>query len=458
MDSNRERNVGIVLQFLRLPIQTIEASVRTFDELTLGEEHMSGLAKIIPTNEDLQLIERWMKRNPKATTAQLHQLSIPVRFFMMTLKIDYYAERVQCWNFKNEFKGRIEDLEVKLRRALEGVTASMEAPHLPRMLQFILAVSNFLNTGSRFQEAKGFPISQLPHIIAFPTTDNKRVLLDYLIEIIDKQDPEVHQCTKELLPAVAMASNFDVPGVAGEVKALRTRMQKCGTLVRAIPDDKPWTTKLGRFIYNGLPMLERLEQLVSDLNAKIEKMPAFFCENPTSFSMNDTLRCLTTFAKKYDARREENQQKEVEKQERLARAAAKKAESLAAGHSDDSSKGPNNSHVGRPPPQRREQQALSHLSPKGSLRQNSGGGRAPQPPASIHDKDTRINNSGNFNGSTGRSNGHAVPASGNSTAGPNNGRSAPGLANIATSKPMHSAVNGPKGNGGASAPLVDPLH
>ncbi|RNF08560.1 formin [Trypanosoma conorhini] len=303
LDPNRERNVGIVLQFLRLPIQTVEASVRMFDELTLGEEHVSGLAKIIPNAEDIQAINAWMKRNPKATTARLHQLSIPVRFFMMVTKIEFYAERLQCWNLKNEFKGRIDDLEVKIRRAMEGVSAAMDSPHLPRMLQFVLAVSNVLNTGSRFQGAKGFRITQLPQIIDFPTTNSKGVLLDHLIEIIDQQDPAVHRCTEELLPAVEHASNFDVPGVAGELKSLRARLQKCASLVRAIPDDKPWTTKLGKFIYTAFPALERVEQLMGELTAKIELMPVYFCENPASFQMNDTLRCLANFAKKYNAKR-----------------------------------------------------------------------------------------------------------------------------------------------------------
>ncbi|EKF28589.1 formin, putative [Trypanosoma cruzi marinkellei] len=322
IDPNRERNVGIVLQFLRLPIQTIEASVRTFDELTLGEEHISGLVKIIPHAEDIRPIEAWMRRNPKANVARLHQLSIPVRFFMMTMKIGHYAERLQCWNLKNEFKGRIDDLEVKICRTLEGVSAVMESTYLPRMLQVVLAVSNFLNTGSRFQEAKGFRVTQLPQIIEFPTTNNNRVLLDYLVEIIDQQDPALHNWTEELLSAAENASNFDVPGVAGELKSVRARLQKCASLVRAIPDDKPWTTKLGKFIYTAFPALDHVEQLMNELNAKIELMPAYFCENPSSFSMNDTMRCLANFAKKYDRKRDQL----AAKQMRLSRLAAKDAE------------------------------------------------------------------------------------------------------------------------------------
>ncbi|EAN92551.1 putative formin [Trypanosoma cruzi] len=322
IDPNRERNVGIVLQFLRLPIQTIEARVRTFDELTLGEEHISGLVKIIPHAEDLRPIEAWMRRNPKASVARLHQLSIPVRFFMMTMKIGHYAERLQCWNLKNEFKGRIDDLEVKICRTLEGVSAVMESTQLPRLLQVVLAVSNFLNTGSRFQEAKGFRVTQLPQIIEFPTTNNNRVLLDYLVEIIDQQDPALHNWTEELLSAAENASNFDVPGVAGELKSVRARLQKCASLVRAIPDDKPWTTKLGKFIYTAFPALDHVEQLMSELNAKIELMPAYFCENSSSFSMNDTMRCLANFAKKYNRKRDQL----AAKQMRLSRLAAKDAE------------------------------------------------------------------------------------------------------------------------------------
>ncbi|RNF04738.1 putative formin [Trypanosoma rangeli] len=179
LEPNCERNVGIILQFLRIPIHTDEASVRTFDELTLGEEDISGLAKIMSEVEDIRAINGWMKRNSKASTTRPPQMCVPVRFFMMGMKIRFYVECLQCWNLKNEFEGRIDDLKAKIHR-------TTEPPHLPCMLQFVLAISNVLNTGSQLQGAKGFRTTQLAQIIDFQTTNGRCVLLNHLRSSISR--------------------------------------------------------------------------------------------------------------------------------------------------------------------------------------------------------------------------------------------------------------------------------
>ncbi|KAG8345872.1 putative formin [Trypanosoma vivax] len=302
LPQNREQNIAIILQFLRLPLQTIESSLREFDELTLCEEPISGLHKIVPTEEDRRLIKEWEKRDPTVTESKLQCLSLSTRFVMMTLRIEHYNERVECWNFKNEFNSIIEDAEQKLQRALRGVVAAMEAKCLPQLLQYIIAVGNFLNTGSRYEEIKAFPITQLLSVIEFPTTDGKRILLDHLVEIVAHCNPQLHKFTQELLPAVEYAAGFDLAGISNEVCALYKNLWKCSALARRIPDDKPWVLKLGKFTHTALRDLDRVERLLGEFNAKMGLLPDFFCEPTKNFSMNDTMRCLAVFARKYESR------------------------------------------------------------------------------------------------------------------------------------------------------------
>ncbi|CBH11186.1 formin, putative [Trypanosoma brucei gambiense DAL972] len=303
VSTDREKNVGVVLRVLRLPVSTIEECVRSFDDDTLSEECVASLAKVIPTKEERRLVESWVNQDPAVEACKLHRLSTVSQFFVMCVSVDLYAERIECWNMRNEFNCRVEDLEQKLKRAHDGIRAALDTKRLPRVLQYILAIGNFLNAGSRYEDAKGFSISQLDQIIQFPTTDRKRTLLEHAVMVVERCEPDLHRFTQELLPKVEYAGGFDTVGVTSEIRYLRERLEKCVTLVHTIAEDKPWTSKLDPFLRSALPAMERIEQHHSDLEAVSEELAIFFCEDPKTFPMNKVMRCLSSFAKRYDGKR-----------------------------------------------------------------------------------------------------------------------------------------------------------
>ncbi|KPI82496.1 putative formin, partial [Leptomonas seymouri] len=323
LNPDRDRNVGIVLKFMRLPIQQIEASIRTFDTLTLGEERVSGLLKIIPTVEDIEAINRARKAHgrPWSRTEQ-QELPMAVRFFLMTQTIDHYAERIHAWSLKYKLQGDLEDLEQKLKKANRAIDAVFDSRSLPDMLSFLLEVSNFLNKGSRFQDAKGFPITQLPQIMDFKTTDGKSTLLSYVVESLSSMEASsptnagMLHISDELMPMVEESREIDVQSIEQELKKLRGRLQKCKLLIEDLKNDGRWTTVLGKFIIRSLPELERVERLAETIDGKTERLCAFVCEKKETFSLNEVLRTLTTFCKRFDQEKEKMRLRK----ERIARA------------------------------------------------------------------------------------------------------------------------------------------
>ncbi|KAG5508226.1 hypothetical protein JKF63_05482 [Porcisia hertigi] len=318
LEPNRDRNVGIVLKYIRLPIQQIEASVRTFDTLTLGEERISGLLKIIPTAEDFEAIARAQKEHGAPwKRVEEQQLPTTVRFFLMTRRIDHYAERIHAWSLRHELSGRLEYLEQKLEKADKAIDAIFASPSLPDLLYLLLEVSNFLNAGSRFQGAKGFPITQLPQIINFKTTDGTGTLLQYVAEMLTTVSPHLQEISSELMPAVDEGRDIDIPSIAQELKKLRGRLQKCKLLIEHLKNDVRWTNVLGKFIYRSLPVLERNEKFVESINCKAERLRDFLCEKKETFSLNEVLRVLASFCKRYDQEREKQRLRQ-ERQDRMA--------------------------------------------------------------------------------------------------------------------------------------------
>ncbi|KAL7699137.1 Formin [Lotmaria passim] len=394
LTADRDRNIGIVLKFLRLPIQQIEASIRTFDTLTLGEERVSGLLKIIPTAEDFEAINRARKAHGKPwSRTEEQQLPMAVRFILMTQTIDHYAERIHAWSLKYKLHSDLEDLEQKLMKANRAIDAIFSSKSLPDMLYFLLEVSNFLNQGSRFQDAKGFPITQLPQIMDFKTTDGKSTLLSYVAESLSSTESShpasagMLHISDELMPMVEEGREIDVPSIEQELKKLRGRLQKCKLLIEQLKNDSRWTTVLGKFIIRSLPELERVEKLAETIDGNVERLCTFLCERRETFSLNEVLRTLTMFCKRFDqeqekmrlrkervARAEENRRRQSEV---VAEANAQVAqEKNGAGATASSSPSPTPAPRQRRPSQQQQQQR----SPEPEQRRLSGTKLAPPPP------------------------------------------------------------------------------
>ncbi|KPA76220.1 putative Formin [Leptomonas pyrrhocoris] len=421
---DRDRNVGIVLKFIRLPIQQIEASIRTFDTLTLGEERVSGLLKIIPSAEDLEAINRARKAHGKPwSRTEQQELPMAVRFILMTQTIDHYAERIHAWSLKYKLHGDLEDLEQKLAKANRAIDAIFDSRSLPDMLYFLLEVSNFLNKGSRFQDAKGFPITQLPQIMDFKTTDGKSTLLSYVAESLSSMEASnpsqagMLHISDELMPMVEAGREIDVPSIEQELKKLRGRLQKCKLLIEELKNDSRWTTVLGKFIIRALPELERVEKLAETIDGKMERLCTFLCEKKETFSLNEVLRTLTMFCKRFD----QEQEKMQLRKERLARAednrrrqsdVAAEANAQLAQEGDVIS--PSSSTTvprqRRMSQQQQQQPPPPQRSPQPEQRRLSGAKATPVPPGTNNNKDSRTPVSNN-NGATTTTNGHTNPHS-----------------------------------------------
>uniref|UniRef100_A0A0A9WDN5 FH2 domain-containing protein n=1 Tax=Lygus hesperus TaxID=30085 RepID=A0A0A9WDN5_LYGHE len=106
------------------------------------------------------------------------------------------------------------------------------------MLIFLLHVCNFLNTGSRFQNAHGFPITQLPQIINFRCTHGKGTLLEYVVRAVELQHKGIHNFARELMPFIELGRDIDIAGIEQELRKLHARLQECASLVRTLEHDK----------------------------------------------------------------------------------------------------------------------------------------------------------------------------------------------------------------------------
>lgn len=241
LDPTREKNMSIVLQFMRLPLETIEAAVRSMDHLTLSQDTLSGLLSICPTPDDARRAapHKALYEADKGTT----KLSAPTKFVLMADSIPRFQQRLQCWHATLTFPEEAADLADRIALVRTTLQAALNSERLPSLLGFILEVGNFLNSGTRLNGAKGFKMSDLPTIASLKTADGKNTMLQYLVDLIERKKPDTHALVDELQPLVRAASSagelakFDASQLTADLEALKNGAARCGTLLSALQRD-----------------------------------------------------------------------------------------------------------------------------------------------------------------------------------------------------------------------------
>ena len=311
IDGRRDRNVGIVLQFIRLPIDTIRRSVLTFDELTIDEEVLSGLLSVCPTPEDEKAVRPWASRSAQEQST----FSPTVRYFIMSLAIPNYQMRLACWQTKLQFRALATDLETRFTRLQSAGQCVTHSETFPIVLKYILAMGNLLNEGTSFRGAKAFRLTDLPKLSALKTADGSMTLFSYLVKVVHEKQPAVAaQFPSEFSPLHGIVA-FDIPAMQNEVKELKSRLSVCSNLVRKSSSagggdangggmgglDAAVTTVIGRFVADADEQMERLQDLQRTSLAAVDAIVPYVGEDAKKLSAMEIIKILSQFAKDFDA-------------------------------------------------------------------------------------------------------------------------------------------------------------
>ena len=147
--------------------------------------------------------------------------------YVLIFRIDRYEQKLNALVFKKKFSERMGDCKPKIEGGLTdqvlkripvscyiicfclfidlfvlGVLLAseevMKSKKLKKVLEIVLAFGNYMNNGNR-SNASGFKINSLNKIIDTKSSvDTKITLLHYMLDVIEKQFPELLNLGEDL--------------------------------------------------------------------------------------------------------------------------------------------------------------------------------------------------------------------------------------------------------------------
>lgn len=267
IDGSRERNVGIVLQFLRISVERIQEAIEALDSETLSEDAVHGLLSVFPSSEEQQLV---------LNCAPERRKSLCARFFLMCAQHTRYESRLRCWLTVTRFANTVSTIRASVEAVNLACTSVMDSVPLRHFLHFLLLLGNQLNdhvptlrTAAGFHLRDVFKTSAVTDVNYDPASgapSSKHSLLAFAVRLWDGNVASV----LALSGGVEIAAKLDIVQIEIDLRELVTHLELCKRAVLNGDED------FRDFSIGAERTVNELKTAIGDLNKKCEALHEYF--------------------------------------------------------------------------------------------------------------------------------------------------------------------------------------
>ncbi|XP_048098160.1 formin-like protein 6 isoform X2 [Alosa alosa] len=213
----------------------------------LSDEQIASLRRYVPTVEDVEMYKSY-----KGVASDLH---IVDQYMLEMCNISFLSSRLDLLLTLRELPITMEDLEPLINQKIRMCQQLIGSQTFVCVLEYLLAVGNYLNEHAGKDKAKGFRLSSLIKLSQLRGVERHVTLLHALAEQIVLHEPGLATFPSELaeFDTVPGAS---IKGLTAEIDVVKNELQK------ALQYKKSYTKK------NPIPQHPKFSK---DLKAAIEK-------------------------------------------------------------------------------------------------------------------------------------------------------------------------------------------
>ncbi|XP_060914068.1 uncharacterized protein LOC132990052 [Labrus mixtus] len=203
------------------PVQPGELKDKLFivneEDGGLSDEHITSLRRYVPTMDD---VEKY--KSHKGPVSELH---IVDRFMMEMCNIPHLSTQLDLLLTLRELPNSMNDLQPLINQKIRMCTQLNNCGSFVSVLEYLLAIGNYLNKNSRKGKAKGFRLSSLTKLSQLRGREKTFTLLHALVEQIMLHEPRLATFTQELAEFETVPG-ASIKGLTAEVDVLKNELQK----------------------------------------------------------------------------------------------------------------------------------------------------------------------------------------------------------------------------------------
>jgi hypothetical protein len=266
------------------------------DDKMFSASQVGGLSALIPTPEDMETVKGWVA-DPSNEKDRLG----PAEKFTLALDLaPNIKERLKAFKYMVDFEPKKIEIKPDIDSLKKASKQVKDSSKLTRLFEIVLHLGNFLNAGTNNGQAWGFKLSSLNKLCDTKTTDNKASLMDYMVEMVEKQNGDLLS-VKEDLEAAPAAVRVSLQQLQGELGKLTGEFNNVKKLAETIPSAGPtdqFHEKIKAFFVKAEAELQKMNEDYKDAEAEYSELCKLYGEDPKNAGPDEGsnfFKYITTF-------------------------------------------------------------------------------------------------------------------------------------------------------------------
>ncbi|XP_019496647.1 PREDICTED: protein diaphanous homolog 2 isoform X2 [Hipposideros armiger] len=322
LDAKSAQNLSIFLGSYRMPYEDIKNIILEVNEDMLTEALIQNLIKHLP--EQKVLNELAQLKN------EYNDLCESEQFGVVISSVKMLRPRLNSILFKLTFEEHVNNIKPSIIAVTHACEELKKSESFNRLLELVLLVGNYMNSGSRNAQSLGFKINFLCKIRDTKSADQKTTLLHFIAEICEEKYGDILKFPDEL-QHVESASKVSAQILKSNLVAMEQQIVRLESDIKKFPEtgdrhDK-FVEKMTSFSKSARDQYEKLLTMHNNMVKLYENLGEYFIFDSKTVSIEEFFGDLSNFRTLFlEAVKENNKRREMEEKTRRAKLAKEKAE------------------------------------------------------------------------------------------------------------------------------------
>lgn len=319
LDSKAAQNISILLggSLKHLTHDQMKQSILRCDTTVLDSNILQQLTQYLPPPDQLKRLQE--------VSATGDELSAAEKFCATLGEIKRLGPRLHSLNFKLCMADMVQDVKPDIVAGTAACEEVKSSKKFAKILELVLLVGNYMNSGSKNGQAFGFEISFLTKLNNTKDHENKHTLLHYLVETIEAKFPELLNFTDDIAH-VDKAARVSLENIQKSMRQMNTSLKNLESDLNnnkaPQSENDKFIDVMGEFAVQCRQQVEVLGKMQKQMENIYKEIGEYFSFDTNKYPMEEFFSDIKSFKELFIQAHRENVRirEEEEKTRRMTEA------------------------------------------------------------------------------------------------------------------------------------------
>jgi hypothetical protein len=272
LDARKVNNIEIMLKGTKMAPGEIKSAVMSLDESVLTPDRLKAMKDFVPNAEEIKLLQDYPNKSELGNAEQ---------YYLQIMDIPKLVQRINALVYKSNFEEKSQALieeTTHLKAALKSLKGN---DRFLKVLEYILAIGNYLNGGTNRGGAYGFRLGSLAKLGEVKAQNGRDTLLHYLLEFIEKREKSLLSFVDEL-KSVQSAARVNIKETTGRITELKAGYEQLDRELKMPDVDAKFKGAMEGFVSKIGKIIQDLEKSATDIDTSFKDCLKFYGEPPAT--------------------------------------------------------------------------------------------------------------------------------------------------------------------------------